>query len=205
MLINPAYFGPIIQFVGIVNANKLTFEISDNYQKQTYRNRCYIYGPNGIQLLTVPVVHSKSDKKQKIKEIRVDNSSKWQKLHNRALHTAYRSSPFFEFYIDDLQHIFNKEYEFLIDLNFDTISAIFSCLELTKNFETTDSYESKPEAIDLRYLINAKKSMQYTLKTYIQVFQDKHAYIPNLSILDLIFNEGPNTLQYLEDSKNSLF
>ena len=205
MLIYPAYFGSIIQFVGIVNAKNLTFEINDNYQKQTYRNRCFIYGPNGKQLLTVPVVRSKTDRKQKTKEIRVDNSSKWQISHSRALHTAYNSSPFFEYYIDDLQNIFQKNYEFLIDLNFDTISALFNCMEVYKKIETTESYQLHPKYFDLRQLINSKDAKQYNLQPYMQVFQDKHAYISNLSILDLLFNEGPNTLQYLEDNIDLLF
>jgi len=205
MLIHPAYFGSIIHFIGIVNANNLTFEINDNYQKQTYRNRCFIYGPNGKQLLTVPIIHSKSNKRKKTKEIRLDNSANWQKLHNRALHTAYSSSPFFEFYIDDLLNIFHKKYDFLIDLNFDTIRALFHCMELNKKMETTESYALDPKSIDLRYLINSKNTKPYNLKYYRQVFQDKHAFISNLSILDLLFNEGPNTLQYLEDNKNLLF
>jgi len=206
MLIHPSYFGSIIQYVGIVNAKKLTFEINDNYQKQTYRNRCFIYGPNGKQLLTVPVVHIKTGKKQKTKDVRIDNSVAWQKLHSRALHTAYRSSPFFEFYIDDLLIIFEEKYDFLLDLNLVINSVLFDCMEYKRTIQESHSYELKPTTIyDFRGLINAKGKERYSLQKYIQVFDSKHGFIPNLSILDLLFNEGPNTSQYLEDHKDLLF
>ena len=206
MLIHPAYFGPIIQYVGIVNAKKLTFEIEDNFQKQTYRNRCFIYGPNGKQLLTVPIVHSKRDTKQKTQDVRIDNSVPWQKLHSRALYTSYRSSPFFEFYIDDLLILFEKKYKFLMDLNLTINSVLFDCMEYKRAIQESKTYELKPAIkYDYRGLINAKSKEVYPLKKYIQVFDYKQGFIPNLSILDLLFNEGPNTLLYLEDHKNLLF
>lgn len=205
MLIHPAYFGPIIQYVGIVNAKNLTFELEDNYQKQTYRNRCFIYGANGKQLLTVPMVHVKTDAKQKTKDVRIDNSVPWQKLHSRALYTSYRSSPFFEFYIDDLLIIFEEKYTFLMDLNLTINSVLFDCMEFKRAIPVSQSYEFKPTTrVDYRGLINAKSKEKYPLKKYIQVFDYKQGFIPNLSILDLLFNEGPNTLQYLEDHKNLL-
>jgi hypothetical protein len=206
MLIHPAYFGPIIQYVGIVNAKKLTFEIEDNFQKQTYRNRCIIYGPNGKQLLTVPIVHIKRDTKQKTQDVRIDNSVPWQKLHSRALYTSYRSSPFFEFYIDDLLFLFEKKYKFLMDLNLTINSVLFDCMEYKRAIQQSQTYELKPTIkYDYRGLINAKAKEVYPLKKYIQVFDYKQGFIPNLSILDLLFNEGPNTLLYLEDHKKLLF
>jgi len=206
MLIHPAYFGPIIQYVGIVNAKKLTFEIEDNFQKQTYRNRCFIYGPNGKQLLTVPIAHIKRDTKQKTQDVKIDNSVPWQKLHSRTLYTSYRSSPFFEFYIDDLLILFEKKYKFLMDLNLTINSVLFDCMEYKRTIQESKTYELKPAIkYDYRRLINAKAKEVYPLKKYIQVFDYKQGFIPNLSILDLLFNEGPNTLLYLEDHKNLLF
>lgn len=206
MLIYPAYFGPVIHYVGIVNAENLTFEINDHYQKQTYRNRCFICGPNGKQLLTVPIVHAKTNKKLKTSEIGIDNSVAWQKMHGKALYTSYRSSPFFEYYIDDLQIIFAKKYDFLLDLNLAINSAVFDCLEFNREIHVSESYEIEPtNSVDYRGLINAKGRVNYSLQKYTQVFDQKNGFIPNLSILDLLFNEGPNTLLYLEDHKNLLF
>ena len=206
MLIHPAYFGSIIQYVGIINAKKVTFEINDNYQKQTYRNRCYIYGPNGIQMLTVPVIQSNSGNKQKTKEIRIDNGADWQKLHIRSLHTSYRSSPFFEFYIDDLLIIFEKNYEFLMDLNLTINSVLSDSMEFKSAIRVSETYELEPLGkCDYRSLINAKSKEKYSLNKYVQVFDNKHGFLPDLSILDLLFNEGPNTLQYLEQHKALLF
>ena len=206
MLVHPAYFGPVIQYVGIVNAKKLTFEINDHYQKQTYRNRCVICGPNGKQILTVPIVHTKTNKKQKTKEIRIDNSVQWQKIHNKALYNSYRSSPFFEFYIDDLNIIFEKKYDFLLDLNLAVNSTLFDCMEYQRVIQVSESYEKEPMSlVDKRGLINAKSKVIYPLEKYIQVFDSKNGFIPNLSILDLLFNEGPNTLYYLERHKGLLF
>jgi len=190
--------------VGIVNADNLTFETQDNYQKQTYRNRCYIYGANGKQLLTVPTIHKKTNTKQKSKDIKVDNNTPWQKLHIKSLQSAYRSSPFFEFYEDDILEVFNKKYAFLLDLNFKIISIINDCLQLEIPIQKTLEYKLNSEN-DFRNLVNAKNTQNYLLKKYTQVFDDKYGFISNLSILDLLFNEGPNTLEYLENHKNSLF
>lgn len=206
MLLHPAYFGTIIQYVGIVNAKNIVFEINDNFQKQTYRNRCFIFGPNGKQLLTVPIVHTKTGERQRTKEIRIDNSSQWQKLHSRALQTAYRSSPFFEFYLDDLGVVFEKNYDFLLDLNLNINSVLFDSMEIKRSVQVSTSYEADPIAPgDIRNLINAKTKETYALDKYVQVFDHKHGFIPNLSILDLLFNEGPNTLQYLEDHRHLIF
>ena len=204
MILYPTYFSPIIQYVGIVNADNLTFETQDNYQKQTYRNRCYIYGANGKQLLTVPTIHKKTNTKQKSKDIKVDNNTPWQKLHIKSLQSAYRSSPFFEFYEDDILEVFNKKYAFLLDLNFKIISIINDCLQLEIPIQKTLEYKLNSEN-DFRNLVNAKNTQNYLLKKYTQVFDDKYGFISNLSILDLLFNEGPNTLEYLENHKNSLF
>ena len=120
----PTYFSPIAQFGKMYQCNSFTFEVEDNFQKQTYRNRCYIYGANGKQLLNIPIKHSKSNHKQKTKDIRIEAGSRWQKQHYKSLKTAYNGSPFFEFYEDDIVNIFEKEYVFLQDLNFDSFQFI---------------------------------------------------------------------------------
>ncbi|MEN8125457.1 MAG: WbqC family protein [Bacteroidota bacterium] len=206
MILHPTYFAPLIQYIALVNAREVTFEIEDNYQKQTYRNRCYIYGANGKQLLTVPVMHSKNNKRQKTKEVKIDNSFSWQKLHVKAIQIAYRSSPYFEFYEDEIIPVIIKNHKFLIDLNLETNQIIFDVLQHEFSSKRTNDYQEKyTDMQDFRGLVNAKSTTKYNFQLYQQVFADKHNFIPNLSILDLLFSEGPNTINYLEGHKNLLF
>ncbi len=108
LLIQPTFFGPIIQYVVMASQTDILFEKQDNFQKQTYRNRCYIYGANGKQLLTVPILHSKSKGRQKTKEVKIDNSYAWQKIFIKSLESSYRSSPYFEFYEDEIMEVFKR-------------------------------------------------------------------------------------------------
>ncbi len=177
---------------------KIRFEVKDNFQKQTYRNRCYIYGANGKQLLSIPILQDKKGVKVKSKEVKIDYSANWQVLHKRALDSAYLSSPFYEFYIDDLQVVFEKQFKYLLDLNLKTFEILQECLQLNLKVVKTTNYQKELEAKkDFRFLANAKKEQNFTLDKYVQVFDNKHGFIPNLSILDLLFNEGPNAENYL--------
>ncbi len=206
MIIQPTIFSPIIQYVAIANSDKIIFETEDNYQKQTYRNRYYIYGANGNQLLNIPILHLKSKERTKTKDIQIDQSFSWQKLHIKSLKTAYRSSPYFEFYEDELLYLLHKNYKYLRDLNFEAFQLIMSFLQLDSTFSITDEYQIEHEtSLDFRKLVDAKGSKEYPFKIYTQVFDSKHGFISNLSILDLIFNEGPNALEYLENHKKLLF
>ena len=115
VLLLPTYFPSISNLVAMANASKVTFEVDDNFQKQTNRNRMYIYSPNGLQMLNVPVKHG-SQLHQKTKDIRIENDFDWQKQHFKSLEAAYRSSPFFEYFEDELAPIFTKKHTFLLDL-----------------------------------------------------------------------------------------
>lgn len=197
MLFQPTLFSPISQYTALVQAKEVVFEMCDNYQKQTYRNRYNIYTAQGKKMLNVPIKHHKN-KKQKTKEIKIDYIDNWQDIHLKTLTTAYNSSPFFEFYIDDLLPIYQKKKTFLIDLVFKSFYFITNALEVKINFTETKEYALNPKK-DYRYLAIAKgKNNLFLNQRYIQVFENKHGFIPNLSILDLLFNEGPNTLNYLE-------
>jgi hypothetical protein len=197
-ILHPSYFPSISHFVAMAQSDSITFEMEDNFQKQTNRNRTYIYSPNGIQLLNIPIKHSNLNH-QKTKDIKIEPEFDWQKQHFKSLEAAYRSSPFFEFFEDDLLPIFQKKYTFLMDLNFETLEVLSKCLRMKIEFSTTTEYfhEIDPEIVtDFRYLINGKKDTS-VFENYTQVFDDKHGFINNLSVLDLLFNEGKYAMDYL--------
>lgn len=202
ILIHPTYFPSISHFAAIVQADKVTFEMEDNFQKQTNRNRTYIYSPNGIQLLNIPVKHSKTAH-QKTKDIQIENDFDWQKQHFKSLEAAYRSSPFFEYFEDDLLPIFEKKHQFLMDLNLEVFDLITRCLRMKIEYATTSEYFheiNSDEVIDFRFLANGKKDHSQ-FESYTQVFDDKFGFINNLSVLDLVFNEGKFALDYLKSQQ----
>ncbi|GAL66711.1 WbqC family protein [Jejuia pallidilutea] len=198
ILIHPTYFPNIAHFVALAQAKNVTLELGDNYVKQTYRNRTYIYGANGKLLLNIPVVFSQKNR-QKYKDVKIFNTEKWQLQHWKSLESAYRTSPFFEFYEDELKPLFFEDTELLLDFNLKCFDVICECLQLDiETSKTTSFKKAVVDKADLRYLVNAKNETPKNFDSYTQVFDDKHGFIPNLSILDLLFNEGPNALNYLE-------
>lgn len=181
----------------MAKADVVTFEMDDNFQKQTNRNRMYIYSPNGIQLLNVPIKHSKTAR-QKTKDVKIENDFDWQKQHFKSLEAAYRSSPFFEYFEDTIHPVFEKKHQFLMDLNLQTMEIVSSCLKFEFDYnETTEYFFDVEDKTDFRSLINGKKDVSQ-LEPYTQVFGDKHGFINNLGILDLLFNEGRYALDYLK-------
>ena len=203
-MLHPTFFASILQYVAFASCGTVVLERQDNFQKQTYRNRCYICGPNGRQLLSVPVVHAHGKGRQKTREVRIDNSFRWQVNMFRSLEASYRSSPFFEFYEDEIAPIFEQKYDFLMDLNLASFEVVNACLDLDLEFDFTETYEESTEGPDLRFLVNAKSSHSYDFAPYTQVFESKHGFLPNLSILDLLFNEGTNALSYLQEHRSLL-
>ena len=192
----PPYFGPISCWKQIINSNIL-WDVHQNYIKQTYRNRTFIHSANGLQILTVPVKHSKI--KFSMLEAKIDNSIAWQKNHWRSIESAYSSSPFFEFYKDSLEKIYIKEYIYLTKSNFDIIKLILEWTDIEMKSELSKDYKIGYEnSLDLRKnMENKKYSCSENLK-YRQVFSDKNGFLNDLSIIDLIFNEGPNSISYLK-------
>ena len=200
LLIHPTYFPSISHFVALSQADSIMFEIEDNFQKQTNRNRTYIYSPNGIQLLNIPVKHSNKIH-QKTKDIQLETQFDWQKQHFKSLEAAYRSSPFFEFFEDDIRPIFEKKYTFLLDLNFDTFDFISKSMRMKFDYGTTTEYFQEIDnktILDFRYLANGKKD-DSQFEPYPQVFEEKEGFLNNLSVLDLLFNEGKYALDYMKN------
>lgn len=183
----------------MAQAGAIVFENDDNYQKQTYRNRTYIYGANGKLLLNIPIKHSGDGSHQKYRDVKIENNFEWQKHHWKSLQSAYRSSAFFEFYEDEFAHLFEKTQRFLMDFNYKCQELVCECLQLNLTYSKTKEYFKNPQQIDLREAINAKTKPLIPATRYFQVFEDKKGFIPNLSILDLLFNEGTSALTYLEE------
>ena len=200
ILIHPSYFPSISHYIAMIQADSVTFEMEDNFQKQTNRNRMYIYSPNGVQLLNIPVKHA-VEKHQKYKDVRIENDFGWQKNHFKSLEAAYRTSPFFEYFEDDFRPLFEKKHEFLMDLNLEVFELVNDSLGI--NIETKKTIEFFHEATnytDFRHLVNGKKDT-IKLEEYTQVFNEKHGFLNNLSILDLLFNEGRYAVDYLKKQK----
>jgi hypothetical protein len=198
-LIFPTYFPSISHYVALVKNEKVVLEIGDHFQKQTNRNRMYIHSPNGKQLLNIPVKHALAgNQHQKTKDVRIENDFDWQKQHFKSMEAAYRTSPYFEYFEDDFRPIFEKKHTFLLDLNLEVFATINDALGLKITIETSDIFEKNPDnCLDARNLANGKKDNNI-FETYTQVFDDKNGFISNLSIFDLLCNEGRHAVEYLK-------
>jgi hypothetical protein len=199
----PAYLPNIIYCSWLLVQNKVFFGEDTHFQKQTFRNRTEICGPNGRLKLTIPIVHSKSEKHQKENEVLIANTTDWQKHHWKSICTAYRSSPFFEFYEADLAHFYEKKATHLMDFNLALIQKTMELIETPFSFEIVGWDEKKYQRMD--FLINAKKMSNDKLGHYTQVFENKNGFLGNLSILDVLFNLGPETPSYLKKQAEILF
>lgn len=189
------YFGPIDYFADIVKSETIDLEVNENFQKQTYRNRCYILGANGKLPLTIPMNH---DGCRNMKDIKPSYDHNWQKEHFKSLRSAYLSSPYFEYYEDDIASIYEKKEKYLLDLNIKTIEFVLAKIKVEININKTESFQFIEEQYDFRNKYCAKKESKIVFPEYAQVFDQKFDFTPGLSILDLLFSEGPNASIYLK-------
>jgi len=195
--LSTAYFPPVEYFSLISRADEVVIEKEENYLKQSYRNRCYILSAHGPQLLTVPVYQG-SQHKTAIKEIRIDYSKRWQQVHVRALKASYSSSPYYQFYFENIESIISKRTDLLIDLNTELLESLMKMLRLKQKISYSTYFE--PEGAsdnDHRYKISPKKASAFRGKEYMQVFGNTEGFIQGMSILDLLFNQGPGAIDYL--------
>jgi hypothetical protein len=196
ILLSTAYFPPAEYFSLIANASNVIIEKEENYIKQTYRNRCKILSANGIQTLSIPILKGITEK-SKIKDIEIDYSKKWQQVHIRALISSYSRSPYFQYYFEIFEKIILENNKFLFDLNTKLLKCCLDIIRINKCIEYTYIYIQEGKVSnDYRYSITPKKISTYHSGKYIQVFEQKK-YVNGLSILDLIFNVGPETSAYL--------
>ncbi len=204
VILSTAYLAPIQYFSKLLKYDTITIELYENYVKQSFRNRCNIYGANGLQTLSIPIKKNITAKTL-IKDIKISYDKNWQKNHWKAIKSAYGSSPFFEFFIDDFAPFYNKKFTFLIDFNNEIQQVVLDLLEIEANITYTKSFNENYDFKDFRETINPKKRLskpddEFTNVEYYQVFAEKHGFIPNMSIIDLLFNEGTNALEILNNS-----
>ena len=199
VLLSTTYFGPVQWFQKLHRAEHVMIEQWESFPKQTYRNRCLIATTNGVQALTVPVEKSAAC----IKEIRISDHGNWRHLHWNALQSAYGESPFFEYYQDDIRPFYEKRWTFLFDFNEAIRQKMCELIDIAPSVTFTTAYITAPQALvvnDYRTVINPKHPAQdddFETKAYYQVYQMKHGFQENLSILDLLFNMGPESIFYL--------
>jgi WbqC-like protein family len=199
ILLSSVYFPPLQYISLIYRADKIFIEKEENYIRQTYRNRCCILTANGTSSLSVPVFSEKFIKTP-VKEIEIDYSKRWQQVHLRALVSSYRSSAYFEYYFEDFEKIIVGKPKYLLELNRLILDATLKIIGISKQIEYTDVFEPYTESeSEYRFNISPKKVIpgKISHKEYFQVFSYKFGFVPGLSIIDLIFNIGPDSINYL--------
>ena len=195
-LIEPTYFPPISHWK-FIKSEDLLWSINSRYNKQTLTNRTYIDSANGELMLTVPIKHSGKNQPRVLSDIKLDLSSDWKKNHFKSIKICYQSSPFYEFYEDDIISFFNLDYENLYDLNLKSIKMVCNWLKIKMPediYNKKDKYDFKIH--DLTHMSNCKRTSYLKQKKYNQTFETKNGFINNLSVIDLIFNCGPNSIDY---------
>lgn len=199
-ILSSTYFGPIQWYQKINRSEECVIDRHENFIKQSYRNRCVIATTNGLQNLTVPVTFSND---MPIKDVEISDHGNWRHLHWNALCSAYGESPFFEYYQDDIKPFFEKRWKWLFDFDMAITSKMIELLDidLPKPLVMSEEYQKPLEGDkDFRMAIRPKKPLpdvEFQPKKYYQVYQEKYGFQPNLSILDLLFNEGNEAIFYL--------
>ena len=208
VLLSTAYWPNLHYFFYLLHADAITIETCENYHKQSFRNRTQILTANGKLDLSIPIKNL--SQKQIIKEVEISYQENWQINHWRAITSAYKNSPYFDFFEDEINYFYSKPFKFLMDYNLEQLNLIFKLLKLKKEIALTSAFEKEPtDHFDLRNSIHPKIEfnedlyVEQLLKTpYYQTFETKFDFHPNLSILDMLFNKGLETQEYLKKNNN---
>lgn len=204
-LLSSTYFGPVQWYQKLNRFEHCLIEQHDNFMKQTFRNRCLIPTTNGVQALSIPVerpVDGRLDKTS-MKDVRISDHDNWRHQHWNALLSAYGESPFFEYYADDIRPFFEKKWEFLLDYNQAIMEKMCELLDIHPSVDFTESYvmaDSVADMKDFRDIIRPKhpgEDTDFVPEIYYQVYQQRFGFQPNMSVLDLLFNEGNEAIFYL--------
>lgn len=204
--LSSAYLAPVEYYTKLFTYDRIFVEQNDNYVKQTYRNRCVIAATDGPLALTIPTEKSETPKCL-MKDVRISDHGNWRHMHWNALVASYRNSPYFEYYADDFCVFYERKYPFLWDFNQELCALVCRLIDLQPVMEATTEYCTKfvADEDDFRELIHPKQDFHimdttFDPKPYYQVFKEKHGFLPNLSIVDLLFNMGPESLLIVRDS-----
>ena len=195
----PLFYLPPVEYFAQLNRHKPAFliEREEHFPKQTYRNRANIYSPDGLLTLVVPVVKG-SKVHTPVKDVKISYDFNWQRLHLLSLQACYRRSAYFEFYEDDFAPFYQNQEKWLFDYNEKLLTILLKLLKIPAALNYTQSYEAEyPLLADFRSTINPKKETDMAQKPYFQVFEERHGFMKNLSIVDLLFNQGPQSINYL--------
>jgi hypothetical protein len=195
----PMFYLPPVEYFVKLNIYKpdVLIEREEHFPKQTYRNRTNIYSPDGVLALTVPVIRGAKNH-TKVKDVKISYDFNWQRLHWLSLQACYRRSAYFEYYEDELAPFYEKRFDFLFDYSEQQLQFILKAIKIKLELNYTQTYEPEyPSLNDFRYSISPKKETDFNQKTYLQVFDERIGFQKNLSIVDLLFNQGPNSIDYL--------
>lgn len=205
IILSSAYLAPVQYYAHLYAADRIVEDRYEHYTKQTYRNRCYIATPDGPQPLTIPVVRNGATHTP-TRDIRISDHGNWRHLHWNALVSAYEGSPYFEYYADDFRPLYEHTFDFLVDFNEALQQKVLELLSLDRPVEQSAAYVAElPEgALDLRTAIQPKapqgQDTRFVAEPYYQVFKERTGFLPNLSIVDLLFNMGPESRMVLRRS-----
>lgn len=197
------YLAPVSMYVHLYAGTRMLIDLDAPFVKQTFRNRALIAAENGALPLTVPVVHS-GGVRQAMRDVRISDHGNWRRMHWNAIVSAYKKSPFFDYYADDFRPFYENRYDFLVDFNMQLHDTVCGLLGLERETAALGSVEKTELSVDVRSLVEPSAEFAAAPQHYYQVFEQRNGFLPNLSIADLLFNMGPEGLITLRDTAECL-